>query len=121
MLNLLKQTTAGELFNSCPEVVQDIISAITELSKLYFTKQEGISSLFSKTIVSNLAEVLKRSDQPLAQLSALKSLGIFAAQAGIVPTRCSSFFKDFLDLGVMQMLAGIIKEAAGASAKAKAL
>jgi hypothetical protein len=82
------------LFASNNEIVADIVQCVTELGKLWFSKTEGISSLFGKQIVTILADVVKRADQPLSQLAALKSFGVFASQACTVPTRCAQFYKD---------------------------
>lgn len=62
LINLLKSTLSNDLFTSASEVVADIIVCITELSKLFFTKAEGISPLFSKTIILTLTDVIKRAD-----------------------------------------------------------
>jgi len=121
LINLLKSTLANDMFTSAAEIVADIIVCITELSKLFFTKTEGISPLFLKTIVQILTEIIKRADQPLTQLNAIKSLGIFAAQACIVPTRSQQFFKDIIDNNIVGQLAAIIKEVCGSGAKPKAV
>jgi hypothetical protein len=51
-----------DLFTQASDTVADIIQCITELSKLYFTKTEGIAPLFGKQIVQTLAEIIKRAD-----------------------------------------------------------
>lgn len=57
----------------------------------------------------------------MSQLAALKCMGVFAAQASIVPTRSIQFFKDVCDHGIPGQIVAIIKEAAGSAAKPKAL
>ena len=78
-------------------MVADLIQLISELSKIYFTRTSGIDPLFSKQIVLTLTDVIKRSDEQVSQLAAMKALGIFASEACMVPSRCSFFFREVLE------------------------
>ena len=49
---LVKST---DVLESCQDVVSDLLLAISELSKLFFSKTQGIDPIFSKNIVPTLA------------------------------------------------------------------
>ena len=57
--NLLRSLVKSEILESCQDMVSDLILAISELSKIFFTKTAGIDPIFSKNIVPTLAALLR--------------------------------------------------------------
>lgn len=77
--NLLRSLVKSDLLESCQDMVSDLILAISELSKVFFTKTVGIDPIFSKNIVPTLAALLRMPELKVIQMAAIKSLGYFVS------------------------------------------
>jgi hypothetical protein len=60
---------------------------IGELSKIFYTKAQGIDPIFMKHMISQFGTLLKEPASPEALLAALKLMGVLVNQASIVPVR----------------------------------
>jgi hypothetical protein len=107
--NLLRGLVKSDILDTCQDMVSDLILAISELSKLFFTKTSGIDPIFSKNIVPTLAALLRMPQLKVIHMAAIKSLGYFISQSCIVPTRMHSFFRELIEYNIIGSLVSNIQ------------
>ena len=74
------------------------------MSKLFFTKTQGIDPLFQRAIVPILSQLYRMQDHKGIILASLKCLGSFVCQACIVPIRSQNLYRDLVDQNIIALI-----------------
>lgn len=96
-LNLLRNLCRSDILDDIQDLVKELLNCISELSKIFFTKTQGIDPLFQRAIVPVLVQLFRLQDLKIIQLASLKCLGSFVCQACIVPIRSQNLYRDLVD------------------------
>jgi hypothetical protein len=112
--NLLK---APEVAKSMSELLTDLVKNIALLGKASFNKQIGIEPIVLKVFLPLIPIIIKDYTlQPGLVLASIKALGVFAAQASIIPVRMAAFYKDLSELHLLQDLVSLMVTTTGGAA-----
>lgn len=96
MLNMLKSIQKANN-PEISELVADLLNAIAEISKIFYTKAAGIDPIFMKGLIPLFSSLFKESSSAEALLGTLKCFGVIVNQASIVPVRMQQFYKDVIE------------------------
>ena len=109
-LNLLRNFCRTDNLETLQELASDLILCITELSKLFFTKMQGIDLLFTRNIVPVFTQLLRIPEIKKIHMAVLKSLGSFICQAALNPLRSVTFLRDINENNILSMMVNSIQK-----------
>ncbi|CDW83098.1 protein kinase domain containing protein [Stylonychia lemnae] len=107
LIQMLKNLMKSDI--KMPELLSDLVKNVALLGKSNFNKQIGIETIVMKVFIPLIPILIKDSSSPQLQISALKSLGIFASQASIIPIRMQNFYKDLIDQRLIADICQIVQ------------
>lgn len=92
-----------------PDLLCDLIEDISLLGKSSFNRHIGIEAIFIKGYIPLIPVLINDSSSQQLQIFSMKSFGVFTCQASLIPLRMQNFYKDVIDLKIVQALCNHLK------------
>jgi fused-like protein len=104
------------------DILTDLVRGVGLLARAIFNKSIGLDINFVRGFLSIVPSLLYYPAGPnasapgpdnalvLLQINTVKATGIFLNQAGLIPLRCTSVYKEVLDMNLLDHISSLIKD-----------